>query len=57
MRIKTAHSYNLDMFCFLNVMTADDCYVRGHPEAFSEWYPRLSAGIKTKAVASDQSEM
>ena len=48
MKIKTEISYNLDLLCFLNIMTADDYYVKRHKEAFNKWYPKLSDTIKVK---------
>ena len=48
MKIKTKISYNLDLLCFLNIMTADDYYVKRHKEAFNMWHPRLSDTIKVK---------
>ena len=48
MKIKTEISYNLDLLCFLNIMTADDYYVKRHKEAFDKWYPKLSDTIKVK---------
>jgi hypothetical protein len=33
MRIRTAVNYNLDMLCFLNIMTADELYVSRHSDA------------------------
>lgn len=60
MKIKTAQSYNLDVLCFLNVLTADDFYVSRHRQAFDEFYPKLSQANKenlAKMVEFNQSAM
>ncbi|MCL2361042.1 MAG: hypothetical protein FWC73_04410 [Defluviitaleaceae bacterium] len=48
MKLQTGISYNMDMLCFLNIMTGDEFYVTRHKEAFERWYPQLSNTIKTK---------
>lgn len=46
MQIKTGISYNLDMLCFLNIMTGDALYVSRHKESFEKYYPLISDEIK-----------
>jgi hypothetical protein len=47
MRITAEPSYNLDILCFLNVLTSDEYYVKRHQEAYNKFYPLLNPGIKT----------
>lgn len=51
MRIKTAISYNLDMLCFLNIMTEDELYVSRHKEMFEKFYPCISDKVKRSIQA------
>jgi len=51
MRIKTKTSYNMDILCFLNVMTADRYYTDFHKDAFEKFYPLVSDGLKQKMAA------
>lgn len=46
MQIKAEISYNLDMLCFINVMTADKLFVERHCEAFDKFYPLISGETK-----------
>ncbi|MCL2500671.1 MAG: hypothetical protein FWE90_10105 [Defluviitaleaceae bacterium] len=48
MKLKTGISYNMDMLCLLNTLTADSYYTDRHKEVFDAWYPQLSEEIKTK---------
>ena len=48
MKLKTGISYNMDMLCFLNIMTADEFFVKKHKAAFEIWYPQLSEATKSK---------
>jgi len=51
MRIKTKTSYNMDILCFLNVMTADRYYTDFHKDAFEKFYPLVSDELKQKMDA------
>lgn len=51
MQIKTKISYNLDMLCFINIMTADKYYISFHKEMFEKFYPLISN--KTKYSGND----
>lgn len=46
MQIRAEISYNLDMLCFLNIMTADELFVERHRSAFEKFYPLISCGTK-----------
>lgn len=48
MKINCKASYNLDVLCFLNALSADDYYVSRHQAAFDYFYPLLSEKIKVK---------
>lgn len=48
MKINLKVSYNLDVLCFLNVLSSNDYYVSRHKEAFDRFYPLLSDTIKDK---------
>jgi len=48
MRLKTSISYNLDILCLLNTLTADGYYTKRHKEVFDAWYHRLSDAVKQK---------
>jgi hypothetical protein len=45
-KITAVPSYNLDVLCFLNVMTSDEYYVKRHREAYNKFYPLLSPDTK-----------
>lgn len=46
MKIKAEISYNLDILCFVNTMTADDYFVDKHKEAFVKFFPLISDETK-----------
>jgi len=48
MRVKTTTSYNLDLLCFMNVMTANPTFVDCHKESFELFYPKISKKLKKR---------
>jgi len=46
MRIKANICYNLDVLCFINIMTADKYYVNFHKELFDKYYPLINKDTK-----------
>ncbi|HEX3076384.1 MAG TPA: hypothetical protein VHQ24_05930, partial [Lachnospiraceae bacterium] len=41
MKIITSNSYNLDLLCFLNVLTNDEYFVSRYREEYDQFYPKL----------------
>ncbi|HEX3021424.1 MAG TPA: hypothetical protein VHP81_03425 [Lachnospiraceae bacterium] len=41
MKIITSNSYNLDLLCFLNVLTNDEYFVSRYREDYDQFYPKL----------------
>ena len=48
MQIKTAANYNLDLLCFLNVMTADEFFTEIHKVPFGKFYPAVNYNTKQR---------
>lgn len=46
MKIKTAISYNLDLLCFINVMTGRKFFTDYHKDSFEKFYPAISDNVK-----------
>ena len=42
MKIKTAISYNLDLLCFMNVITGREFFMEFHKNSFEKFYPVIS---------------
>lgn len=50
MKVLADYSYNLDLLCFLNVLTNDDYYVKRYREEYEQFYPLLRDETKTKLI-------
>lgn len=48
MKVKTAASYNLDLLCFMNIMTANQTFTDPHKESFEKFYPLISDKVKRR---------
>jgi hypothetical protein len=46
MQIKTEINYNMDILCFINIMTADQYYISFHKDEFDKFYPMISDNTK-----------
>jgi len=51
MQIKTNICYNMELLCFLNIMTADKYYVNFHKAMFDKFYPKITGKTKRNIQA------